>query len=44
MIFGKYTFQLKLKDDAILPLYKGSTSYPGLTGSGIQFFRDWVGR
>lgn len=35
MIFGKYTFQLKLKDDAILPLYKGST-FRGVLGHALK--------
>ena len=35
MIFGRYTFILKLKDDAILPFYKGST-FRGVLGHALK--------
>lgn len=35
MIFGKYKFRLKLKDDAILPFYKGST-FRGVLGHALK--------
>lgn len=35
MIFGKYTFKLRLEDDAILPFYKGST-FRGVLGHALK--------
>ena len=35
MVYGKYIFRLKLKDNAILPLYKGST-FRGVLGHALK--------
>ncbi len=35
MIFGKYKFTIRLKDDALLPFYKGST-FRGVLGHALK--------